>query len=189
MSSRVGSAVAPTRSSVSMTPTVPLLVDDLSVLDLVLHLAQGIRSRGSATDAQLRLLRHLDLGDQAARRRVPPGEVDAGRLADQAASPVAPDEIRGAQRPAVGQLDVDAGVVLRETGDLDAVVDRHPQLADPASQDALDVVLPQPEPVVVAGGKVADVQTDAGEPGNLGHLSLGEEPIRDSTLVENLDRA
>ena len=52
-------------------------------------------------------------------------------------------------------------VVLRESGDLDAVLDRHPQLADPAGQDALDVVLPQPEPVGVAGRKVADVQTDA----------------------------
>ena len=40
-----------------------------------------------------------------------------------------------------------------------AVVDRHRQLADPAGQDALDVVLPQPEPVGVPGGKVADVQS------------------------------
>jgi hypothetical protein len=121
------------------------------------------------------------------RRRVPPGEVDAGRLTDQAAPSVAPDEVLRAQRPAVGQRDVDAGGVLREAGDLDAVVDRHPQLADPAGQDPLDVVLPQPEPVVVPRGKVADVQTDAGEPRDLSHLSLREEPIRDSTLIENLD--
>ena len=40
-----------------------------------------------------RLLGQLDLGDQAARRRLPPGELDAGRLADQAAPAVAPDEI------------------------------------------------------------------------------------------------
>jgi hypothetical protein len=46
----------------------------------------------------------------------------------------------------VGQLDVDAGVVLRETGHLTAVVDWDPQLVDPAGQDALDVVLPQPRP-------------------------------------------
>ena len=59
--------------------------------------------------------------------------------------------------------DVDAGVVLRETRHFTSAIDRHRQLADPAGQDALDVVLPQPEPVVVPGGKVADVQRDSGE--------------------------
>ena len=80
---------------------------------------------------------------------------------DQAASSVAPDEILRPQRLAVGQCDVHAGVVLRETGHLGAVVDRDLQLADPAGEDALDVLLPQPEPVGMPGGKVADVQTDA----------------------------
>ena len=92
-----------------------------------------------------------------------PGELDAGCLADQAASSVAPDEIVRPQRLAVGQLDVDAGVVLRETRHLTSAIDRHRQLADPAGQDALDVVLPQPEPVGVPGGEVADVQADPGE--------------------------
>jgi hypothetical protein len=46
-----------------------------------------------AVDAELRLLVHLDLGDHPAGRGIQPGEVDAGRLADQAASSVAPDEI------------------------------------------------------------------------------------------------
>ncbi len=41
----------------------------------------------------------------------------------------------------------------------------------------------------MARGKVADVQADAGEPRDLSHLSLREEPIRDSTLIENLDGA
>src|SRR5687768_1688169 len=59
--------------------------------------------------------------------------------------------------------------------------------AHPASQDALDVVLPQSEPVVVPGGKVADVQTDAGEPRDLSDLSLREEPVGDAALVEDLD--
>ena len=85
--------------------------------------------------------------------------------------------------------DVDAGVVLREAGHLGAVVDRHLQLADPAGEDALDVVLPQPEPVGVPGGKVADVQTDAGEPRDLSHLSLREEPVGDPALIEDLDGA
>ena len=64
-------------------------------------------------------------------------------------------------------LDVDAGVVLREAGHLTSAIDRHRQLADPAGEYALDVVLPEPEPVGVPGGKVADVQTGAGEPRDL----------------------
>ena len=125
-----------------------------------------------AADAPFRLLAHLDLGDQAVRRRIPPGELDAGCLPDQTASSVAPDEIFRPQRPAVGDLDVDAGVVLRETRHLASAIDRHRQLADPAGQYALDVVLPQPQPVVVPGGKVADVQGDPGEPRHLSHLPL-----------------
>ena len=89
----------------------------------------------------------------------------------------------------VGPLDVDAGVVLREPGHLAAGVNRHPQLVDPVGQDALDVVLPQPEPVVVADGEVADVQRDPGEARNLSHLPPREEAIGDSTLIEHLDRA
>ena len=93
------------------------------------------------------------------------------------------------QRLAVGQLDVDAGVVLREPRHLTSAVDRHRQLVDPAGQDALDVVLPEPEPVGMPGGKVADVQAGPGERRDLGHLSLREEPIGDSALIEDLDGA
>ncbi len=167
----------------------PFLVDHLAVPDLVLDLAQGMRARGSAADAQFRLLRHLDLGEQAARGRIPAGEVDAGCLSDQAASAIAPDEVLRSQASAVGKHDVDAGVVLREAGHLGAVVERHLQLGDPAGEDALDVFLPEPETVRVAGGKVAHVQADAGEPRDLGLLPLGEEPIRDSALIEDLDRS
>src|SRR5437867_8773085 len=94
-----------------------------------------------------RLLGQLDLGDQEARRRIPSGELDAGRLADQAASAVAPDEILRPQRRAVGQLDVDAGVVLREPRHVALAVERHCKLLDPPGQDALDVVLYQGEPI------------------------------------------
>ena len=167
----------------------PFLVDHLAVLDLVLHLADRMHARGSAADAQFRLLGHLDLGEQAARRRIPAGELDAGCFTDQTASSVAPDEILRPQRLAVGQLDVDAGVVLREARHLTSAIDRHRQLADPAGQYPLDVVLPQPEPVVVPGRKVADVQPGPGEPRDLSHLSLREEPIGDSALIENLDGA
>src|SRR5438093_8494298 len=121
-------------------------------------------AEGVVADAPFRLLGYLDLGDQAARCRIPPGELDAGCLTDQTASSVAPDEILRPQRLAVGQRDVDAGVVLRDTRHFTSAIDRHRQLADPAGQCALDVVLPQPEPVVVPGGKVADVQKAPAEP-------------------------
>ena len=124
-----------------------------------------------------------------AGRRIPPGELDGGCFTDRIASAIAPDEVFRPQRRAVGQLHVDAGVVLRETPHLTPAIDRDRQLADPAGQDALDVDLPQREPLVVPRGKVADVQRDPGEPRDLGHLSLREEPIGDSALIEDLDGA
>jgi hypothetical protein len=148
-----------------------------------------MEAEGVLADAQFRVLGHLDLGDQAAGCRIPSGELDAGCFTDHTASSVAPDEIFRPQRLAVGHLDVDAGVVLREARHLTSAIDRHRQLADPAGQYALDVVLPQPEPVAVPGGKVADVQGDAGEPRDLGYLPLRQEPISDSTLIEDLDAA
>jgi hypothetical protein len=47
--------------------------------------------------------------------------------------------------------------------------------------------LPQREPVVVAGGEVADVQPDPGESLDLHGLPLGEEPAGDTALIEHLD--
>ena len=44
-------------------------------------------------------------------------------------------------------------------------------------------------PYGMAGGKVADVQSDLGEPRNLCDLAAGQEPIGDSALVEHLDGA
>ena len=155
----------------------------------VLQPAQGMDPGGVAVDAPLRLLVHLDLGHQGAGSRVPSRELDTGCLTGQAAPSVAPDEIFRPQRPAVGQLDVDARAVLREPRYLTAVVDRHRPLLDPVGQDALDPVLPQPEPVGMAGGKVADVQRDHGEPRDLSHLSLRQEPVSDATLIEDLDGA
>ena len=118
----------------------------------------------------------------------PPGKLDAGRRADQTASSMAPDEILRPERLAVGQLDVDAGIVVRETRDFTSAMDRPGQLADPLGKDALDVVLPQPEHVVVTGGDDAHVQRDV-EVRDLMRLSLREESIGDSALSENLDRA
>ena len=167
----------------------PRRVDHRAVLDLVLDLAQGVGARGSAANTQFRLLGHLDLGEQGARRRIPAGELDAGSLADEAASSVAPDEISGPQRLAAGQLDVHAGVVLHGSRHLRPVEDRDLQFGDPAGEDPLDVLLPQPEPVGMPGRKVADVQADHGEPGALGHLPLRKEPIGDAALIEDLDGA
>src|SRR5204862_7866883 len=118
---------------------------------------------GVVAKAPFRLLGQLDLGDQVARRRIPAGKLDAGGFADQAASAVTSDEILCPQRLAVGQRDVDAAIVLRETRYLTAAIDRHRQLIDPAGQDALDVVLPQPEHTGVPGGQVADVERNPGK--------------------------
>src|SRR5262249_25826469 len=112
-----------------------------------------------------------------------------GGLPDQTASAITPDEIFRPQRRAVGQLNSDAGVVLRETRHLTSTIDRHRQLADPVGEDVLDVQLRQRGPVVMPRGKVADAQTDPGEAYDLGHLSLREEPIGNSALIEALDSA
>src|SRR5687768_18050020 len=53
-----------------------LPIDDLAALDLVRHLADRMHARGSATNPRLRLLGHLDFGEQRARRRIPSGKLD-----------------------------------------------------------------------------------------------------------------
>ena len=141
------------------------------------------------THAELRLLVHLDLGDQRAGRGIQPGEVDAGGLADQAASSVAADEVLRPEQRVAGHLDIDAGVVLSEAHDLAATKDRNTELIDPAGQDGLEVALPQRKSEVVAGGEVADVQRDAGEALDLHRLTHREEPVYDATLIEHLDGA
>ena len=105
-------------------PQRPLIpVDHLAVADLVLEPADAVDALLIAAGAQLRLLGHLDLGDQVAPRRIPPRKLDARCSTDQAASSVAPDEILRPQRLALGQLDLDAGVVLREAAHLTPVID------------------------------------------------------------------
>ena len=167
----------------------PILVDHLAVADLVLQPADAVDARLVAADAQLRLLGHLDLGDQVASRRIPPGELDAGCFTDQAAPSVASDEVLRPQRPAVGQLDLDAGVVLGEARHLTSVIDQHRQLGDPGGHDPLDLVLPDPERVRMTRREVAHVQHGRADHRGLGHLALREEPISDPTLIEHLDRA
>ncbi len=132
---------------------------------------------------------HVRLGEQIARRGIPPRKFDAGCLADHAASAVAPDEIARPHHPAIGQADVDAVVVLGEGGHLCAAIDAHAEFADPLGQGSFDLVLPQRQPVRVAGGKVADVQPNLGETRHLRHLSLRQESIGDAALIEDFDGA
>ena len=49
--------------------------------------------------------------------------------------------------------------------------------------------LPQPETVGVAGGKAAEIEMDPGKPGGLRLLPLGEEPIGNAALIEDLEGA
>ena len=89
----------PSSCSVTMHPHGPPVVHQLQPVDPVVVEADALRQ----------LLGHLDLGDQVAPRRVPSDELDAGRLADDAAPTVGPDQVRRAERLAVGQVHVDAG--------------------------------------------------------------------------------
>ena len=155
----------------------------------ILHPVEAVDARGVVTDALRRLLGHLDLGDQVAPRRIPPRELDAGCFTDDAASSVAPDEILRPQRLAVGQIDVDAAVVLREARHLMSVIDPHRQLGDPGGHDPLDLVLPDPERIRMTRREVAHVQHGRGQHRGLSHLTLREEPISDPTLIQHLDRA
>ena len=118
-----------------------------------------------------------------------PGKSMPAVLADQASSSVAADEVVRPERRVVGNVDVDTGLVLGEAHDLAAAQDRNPELADPVRQDGLEAALPQGEDVVVAGGEVAEVQGDSGEPVRRGGVPRFEEPFRDASLIEHLDRA
>jgi hypothetical protein len=122
-----------------------------------------------------------------ARRRIPPGELDAGCLANHAAAAIAPDEILRPERLTVEERDVDAAFVLRETCQLASTIDRHRQLADPLGQDALDVVLPQREAVVVPGGKVADVQGDHVEALDVSNLSCERNPVNARAFTNEVE--
>jgi hypothetical protein len=153
----------------------------------ILQFGERMDAASIAANAPFRLLDQLDLGDQVADGWIPARELDAGGFADQAASAVTADEISRPDRPASSQLDIDAGVVLRQPRHLPSAIDRHRQLAGPIGQYALDVLLPQSEPVMVPGGKVADVQTYPGKTRDLGHLSLREEPVGNAALIEDLD--
>jgi hypothetical protein len=155
----------------------------------VLQRAQRVDAALVVADAQLGLAFHLGLGDDRAQACIPPGEVDARELAHEAATAIAADDPSCAQQATVARLDVDAVVILREARHLAPVLDYHADLAHPRVGDALDVLLPQGEAVAVAGWKIAEVERDVREGGDLHRRALGEEAIDDASLVEDLDRA
>ena len=155
----------------------------------ILHPVEAMDARSVLANASRRFLGHLDLGDQVAPGRIPPRELDAGRSTDDASSSVATDEILHPQRLAVGQLHVDAGVVLREARHLTSVIDLHRQLGDPVGHDSFDLVLPDPERIRMTRREVAHVQHRRRDHRGLSHLTLREEAISDPPLIQHFDRA
>jgi hypothetical protein len=140
-----------------------------------------------AADAPFGLVAQPDLGDERADRRVPAAELNAGQLADQAASAIASDEVPGSQGAAVGNVGVDTAAVGRESCHLTAPIDRHSELVDPGGQNWLETVLWQRQPIVVPGGEIAYVQRDHGVPLDLHRLSCLQEPVGDAALVKHFD--
>jgi len=76
-------------------------------------------------------------------------------------------------RLAVRQFDIDTGAVLHKARNPALTKDGYPKLAHPGGQYALEVVLPQRQAVVKAGGEVTDVQRDAGKRLDLHGLTSG----------------
>lgn len=155
----------------------------------VLHHGDPVDPDVVMAEAGWRLLGHLDLGDQVAPGRLRTDELDTGRPADDTAPTICPDQVRRPPQVALRKVDVDAGVVLGEAGDLEPAVDRHPELLDPAAQDPLDVALRQRQRVRMTRGEAGDLERGAGEAQRLNGPSLDEEPVGDTALVEDLDRS
>ena len=126
-----------------------------------------------------RLFGHLDLGDQEARPTRPiQGTRCRPVLRTRLRPPSQPTRYSARSDRAVRQLDVDAGVVLREPCHLAPAIERHRQLGDPVGEDALDVILQEREPVVVARREVADVERDEREACDLHRLALARGSAR-----------
>ncbi len=151
-------------------------------------LADRMDARRVMVKTPLRLLGGVGFNDEPAHRRIPPGELHAGGLADHTASAVAADEIFRAQRLAVGECHIDARVVLHEARHLASAKNRHAQLLHPLRQDALGVLLLQPQRVVVSRGQVADVQRDVKMHGRM-FRALRAEPLGNAALIEDLEGA
>ena len=135
-----------------------------------------------------RLLGDLDLGDQRGPGRGPAGELDAGRLADQAASAVGRHQVRRAHRGAVGQVQVDAVGVL---GEADNLSPRWIGTPSPPTQSArMRSIWLCNRPSVYGcrvGRSLMSTDAFAKPAGTL--LPRSEETVGDASLVEDLDGA
>ncbi len=86
-------------------------------------------------------------------------------------------------------MNVDSGAVLGEARYLAFAIDRDAQFVDPAGQDSLDVVLPQCKSVRMSSGKIADIQPDLRESGDLRYLAARQKAIGDPPLIQYFDGA
>ena len=155
----------------------------------ILQPVEAMDARSVVANTPRRFLSHFDLGDQVAFCRIPPRELDASCFTDDAASSVGTDEIPRPKRLAARQLDLDAGVVLREAPHLAFVIDPYRQLGEPSGHDPLDPVLPDPERIWMTRREIAHVQHSRADHHGLSHLTLREEPIGDPALIQHFDRA
>jgi pimeloyl-ACP methyl ester carboxylesterase len=137
----------------------------------------------------LRRVVHLDFGDDRPHRRVPSGKVDASELSHEAATSITADDLSSTQRVAVGKVNVDAIVVLRQIRHLAPVLDHYADLSRPPREDALGVFLPKRKVIWMTSGEVAQVKRDAREGGHLHRLALCEKALGDPALIQHLDRA
>jgi hypothetical protein len=167
----------------------PLLGHDHPDRLAVGHQLQTVHARRVVAQAELRLLARAHLSDQVALGRVPSRELDPRSPADDAAPAVAPDQVLRPQRGAVGELDLDARLVLREARDLGPVPDGHTELGEPGGHDPLDLVLEDRQRVGMTRREVAHLQHAVAERHDPVKLAAAEEPVGHAALVEHLDRA
>ncbi|GAB3096952.1 hypothetical protein GCM10027054_25240 [Isoptericola nanjingensis] len=132
---------------------------------------------------------HLDVGDEGGAGRVRTDEVDAGGPPHDAATAVGAHDVSRPHRVARTEQHVDAVVVLHHALDLDAAPDRDAHLLGPREEQPLDAVLEQRQRVRVARGQARQGEARAAERHRGDRGPLGEEPVGDAALVEQLDRA
>ncbi len=166
-----------------------LRVDDLAVADLVVEAPDAVNAERIVAHAELGLLAHLGLRDQVAARRLPARELDSRRRTDQAAPSVATHEVARAQRAAAGEPYGHALLLLLKAAHRGGVKDANAQLGDPRRHDPLDLPLPDPERVGMPRWEIAHLEHGRAEARGLRDLSLREEALGDTALIEHLDRA
>src|SRR6185369_4833956 len=148
--------------------------------------AQRVNALFVAANSLWQLFAHRGLGNPVADGRIPTRKIDARGLAYQTATSVAADQIVRAQGSAIAQRDVDAVIVLRKAGHFESAIRRNTKLVDPKRQDLLDALLRQRESVIVARGKVTEVERNHRKTRDLHHLALRKKALGHAPLVEQL---